>query len=216
MRQKYPRTLHHPSSPGVQSDDKVARDMSAFDDREVVITEKMDGENTTLYGDGYHARSLETSYHPSRAWVASLHGQIAYRIPDGHRVCGENLYARHSVVYDDLVSYFLVFSVWTAGNTCLSWDETEKFCAELGLSTVPVLYRGAYSPPTYSSVVKQLDPEKQEGCVMRLAEAFSFAAFDRSVVKWVRSGHVQSDVHWSKAHIVPNGLQAKKGEEMQA
>lgn len=35
----------------------------------VVITEKMDGENTTLYRDGLHARSLDSRHHPSRNWV---------------------------------------------------------------------------------------------------------------------------------------------------
>jgi len=63
---KHPRTSHLPGSPGVGSDDKQAQDLSAFDTQDVVVTEKMDGENTTLYTDGYHARSLDSGFHPSR------------------------------------------------------------------------------------------------------------------------------------------------------
>ena len=40
-RRKHPRTPHHPLSPGVGSDDKVATDLSRLG--EVVMTEKMDG-----------------------------------------------------------------------------------------------------------------------------------------------------------------------------
>jgi hypothetical protein len=42
---KYPRTYHLPWSPGVNDDDKVISDINIFRDHEVVITEKLDGEN---------------------------------------------------------------------------------------------------------------------------------------------------------------------------
>ena len=75
-----------------------------FVGQEVVVTEKLDGENTTLYRRGLHARSLDPRPHPSRDWVKRLQGQIGHLIPEGWRVCGENLYARHSLGYDDLES----------------------------------------------------------------------------------------------------------------
>ena len=60
-RIKYPRTPHFPWSPGATDDDKILQDLSVFDKQPVVITEKMDGENTTIYADGYiHARSLDS------------------------------------------------------------------------------------------------------------------------------------------------------------
>lgn len=75
MRIKYPRTLHLPWSLGRTSDDKVLSSMDHFSGREVVVTEKMDGENTTIYSDGLHARSTTSQRHPSRSWVASLDGE---------------------------------------------------------------------------------------------------------------------------------------------
>ena len=45
---KYPKTLHLPWSQGVNSDDRVMKDLSGFEGHPVVITEKMEGENTTM------------------------------------------------------------------------------------------------------------------------------------------------------------------------
>ena len=206
MRVKYPRTLHHPSSPGVQSDDKIARDLAAFEGADVVVTEKMDGENVSLYADGWHARSLDTGYHPSRDWLSAFHARIGYRIAPGWRICGEYLYAQHSVAYAALRSYFLAFSIWDDQNTCRGWDETCERLADLDAEPVPVLYRGPYAPGLVEDIAAGLDLGQREGLVMRVARAFDFSAFQRSVVKWVRPGHVQSETHWRKATVVPNGL----------
>lgn len=43
--QKYPRTYHWPTSPGVGSDDKMLRDAAPFLGIPLVITEKLDGGN---------------------------------------------------------------------------------------------------------------------------------------------------------------------------
>jgi len=42
---KYPRTYHCPWSPGLTKDDKVHPNMDYFQDKEIVVTIKMDGEN---------------------------------------------------------------------------------------------------------------------------------------------------------------------------
>lgn len=143
MRTHYPRTAHLPWSPGATSDDVRIADLSALTGREVVVTEKLDGENTTLYADGLHARSLDSAHHPSRGWVKALQGRIATRIPAGWRVCGENMFARHSIPYDRLEGYFYGFSVWD-GERCLGWDRTVVFLRGLGIPAAPVLWRGVF------------------------------------------------------------------------
>ena len=62
---KYPRTFHLPWSPGATSDDKMLDGIDHFFGCECVITEKLDGENTTIYYNGYfHARyRILTSFH---------------------------------------------------------------------------------------------------------------------------------------------------------
>lgn len=59
-RTKYPRIPHLPWSPGRLEDD-IALDSIEHLERleDVVVTEKLDGENTTLYHDYLHARSVD-------------------------------------------------------------------------------------------------------------------------------------------------------------
>ncbi len=97
-RVKYPRTPHLPGSPGRTADDRVWTSTAPFAGREVVVTEKMDGENTTIHRDGFHARTTNTgNRHPSRHIIGSVFRDVGHRIPEGDRLCGENLYARHSL-----------------------------------------------------------------------------------------------------------------------
>lgn len=69
QRYKYPRTMHLPWSPGWTKDDRVLQTTEHFVGQEVVVTEKMDGENTTLARDYTHARSVSSSNHVSRHWL---------------------------------------------------------------------------------------------------------------------------------------------------
>ncbi|MFE7425911.1 RNA ligase family protein [Streptomyces sp. NPDC057545] len=206
MRTHYPRTPHLPWSPGATSDDVRIADLSGLAGREVVVTEKLDGENTTLYADGLHARSLDSAHHPSRGWVKALQGRIGSRIPRGRRVCGENMFARHSIPYDGLESWFYGFSVWD-GERCLDWDRTVAFLRGLGIPVPPVLWRGVLDARA-EKALRALRPDtgRQEGYVVRPADGFDAADFGRLVAKWVRPGHVRTDTHWMHAAVVENGL----------
>ncbi len=203
MRTHYPRTPHLPWSPGATTDDIRLGGLSGLTGREVVVTEKLDGENTTLYPDGLHARSLDSAHHPSRTWVKGLHARIAHAIPDGWRICGENVYAQHSIGYADLESWFYAFSVWT-GEYCLDWDTTVRFTRRLGIPVPPVLWRGTFDERAIQAL--RLDLSRQEGYVVRTVAGFDRAEFADRVAKWVRPAHVQTDVHWMSAPVVANGL----------
>jgi len=211
VRFKYPRTPHLPWSPGSTSDDRILTTTAHFNGKIVVVTEKMDGENCTI-GKGYtHARSLDSPPHESRNWVRGLAGRITHELPDGWRLCGENMYARHSIPYDALPSYFLLFSVWDEHNNCLSWDETEMVAEMLGIHTVPVLYKGPWDEKKIAAVFDGLSKYSHggpaEGYVVRTAGSFPYSAFDQNIAKFVRAGHVQDGTdHWMQQKVVPNKL----------
>lgn len=206
MRTHYPRTRHLPWSPGATADDLRVTDLSGLCGREVVVTEKLDGENTTLYADGLHARSLDSAPHPSRTWVKALQARIGHAIPDGWRVCGENMFARHSIAYDELESCFYGFSVWDGQGRCLDWDRTVVFLRGLGVPVPRVLWRGVFDERALRAL--RLDPERQEGYVVRVADGFDAPEFGERVAKWVRAGHVRTDTHWMHAAVVENRLGA--------
>lgn len=207
-RIKYPRTFHLPWSAGVTSDDKVISTLDELEGHEVVITEKMDGENTSLYRDGTHARSLTSAHHPSRDWLKAWHASIAHDIPEGYRICGENLYAEHSIRYEELPSYFLGFSMWQ-GNRCLSWDETLEWFELIGITPVPTIWRGAsvlsgiFDKEVFRKAYME---EGKEGYVVRRADSFMMSEFPKKVAKYVRPNHVQTDTHWLHQEVVPNKL----------
>jgi len=211
---KYPRTYHLPFSGGATDDDKTLTTQelyaSPLAECEVVVTLKMDGEATSIYRDHCHARSLDSRHHPSRNWVKRVQGQIGYRIPEGWRVCGENCYAHHSIFYKDLPDYFLVYSIWDENNEALSWDDTVDLCEEWDLHHVPVLYEGPFDEEYLRNLADDLDPETQEGYVVRVAESFHYDDFGSCVAKYVSSEFKEmlndSDEHWMHKEVVPNQL----------
>ncbi len=203
---KYPRTYHLPFSEGVNRDDRVLEDCSIFVGKKVVVTEKMDGENCSIYKDFIHARSLDGRDHWSRSWVKNLQAQIGYELDDGWRICGENLFAKHSIGYSSLESYFYAFSIWNEFNECLSWDDTVLYCNLLNLITVPVLYRGVWDENLIKGLYSQDKREKMEGFVVRSVEKFSYFEFGKNVAKFVRKEHVGTSHHWMFNSVEKNQL----------
>lgn len=206
---KYGRTFHLPFSPGLHDDDKALKDCSQFEGKRVIITKKKDGENTSGYSDGHvHARSIDSKGGEDRAWVKKfLVEQVCFNLPEGWRICGENLWAEHSIHYDDLKSYFYGFSLWNERNVCLSWDETMEYFELLGVTPVEVVYDGIWDEALFRKMALALDTTKEEGLVVRTADSFKYSEFKSSIAKWVREGHVQTTKHWRAGRaFTPNGL----------
>jgi len=178
------------------------------------MTLKMDGENSTMMRHWYFARSLDSAHHPSRNWIKGLWGTIKYKIPEEWRICGENMYARHSIAYDNLESYFYIFSIWDEDNCSLHWDSISEIIKDYELFThtgmekipmVPVLWRGIYDEEAIRAV--PLDLEKDEGYVIRTVEEFHYNDFKTHVAKFVRKGHVaENDGHWMSKKVIKNEL----------
>lgn len=204
---KYPRTYHLPWS-NLLKDDRLMKDDKCFEGKRVVVTLKMDGENTTMYNDFIHARSLNSSSHETRKWVKGLWARISYMIDENMRICGENLYAMHSVAYTDLPSYFMVFSIWV-DNKCLSWEETQDYSKIIGLDVVPVIYDGIYDKDAIINAFKPYE-KTNEGYVVRIADEFSYGDFRRSIGKFVRPEFRQivnnSHGHWISKKVEVNGI----------
>lgn len=202
---KYGRTYHVPISPGATSDDKVMIGLDGLLVGDLVVTEKMDGENTTIHQGGSHARSPDSRYHPSRDWLKAFAAGISPQLADGERIVGENLYARHAIGYAALPSYFLGFAVIIDGQV-QSWDATLARFEELGIVAVPTLYRGPYRVGLFEDIAASLDRTRQEGFVARVAGAFAEVEMPVRMGKYVRAGHVQDEEHWMKAELITNRL----------
>ena len=85
----------------------------------------------------------------------------------------------------------------------LSWDEVKEECKRVDYSVVPTLYAADYLTPI--KVQELIEDSKEtpfgiepEGFVIRKENRFKEEDFTKSVTKYVRKGHVQTNEHWSK------------------
>ena len=201
MIDKYPRTFHLKASPCLQNDDKWHGDDNFFLDKEVVITEKMDGGCTGIHDGNVYARSTgQIARHGSFDVVKAIHAPKTYG--DERVFYGENLYGVHSIEYGELPDVFFLFGVLTDG-VWSSWDDLTAIAAEMSFKTVPCLFRGTFTSMKDLEAWMEGEIKKpstygghREGFVIRTAG--SFTDFSQNVAKYVRAGHVQTDEHWSK------------------
>ena len=208
---KYPRTYHLPYSPGATKDDKKLQGdwFKYYQGKEIVITEKLDGENIHMNQKDCYARSDGA---PTRSpWSRNiwdpqegLYWRIKTLIGSNETLFGENLYGEHSIHYDKLPSYFHLFAVSTE-SMWESWQSVKLFGAILGVKTVPELWRGiVYNEKQLEELVNRFVKEPsvygdtREGVVVRLTNSFPLDDFKNCVCKWVRPNHVQTDEHWTK------------------
>ena len=203
---KYPRTMHLPWSQGMHSDDKMLQNCDHLEGKEVVVSIKWDGENTTMYSDHIHARSIDSKNHESRNWVKGFWGGICGDIPVGWRICGENLFAKHSIEYTDLDSYFTGFSIWDDKNHRLDWDEMLEWFNLLNVVPPTELYRGIFDEKKIKALWSDSMYDTMEGYVVTTVDGFDYKDFHKYTAKFVRKNHVQTVQHWRHARIVPNKL----------
>jgi hypothetical protein len=200
---KYPRTAHFPFSPGTTSDDRIKHDWQAILSNELVITEKLDGENTCIKSDGVYARShAAPTRNPWAKNMWTLWEQVKNSLGDLD-VFGENLYGIHSIEYTELDSHFYIFAM-RDGDKWLSWDDVVVYAHLLDLPTVPVLGRGFYTEKDLETIINQAIATGSqlggecEGVVCRKAAGFENADFSDSLLKYVRHNHVKTDAHWTR------------------
>lgn len=207
MLYKYPRTPHLPFSEGCTSGDKKLKSTDHLKNMEIVVTEKMDGENTTIYKDYYHARSLDSKHQEYHSYLLSkIIPGLQYFIPDGWRVCGEYLYARHTIYYNNLKDYFLGFGIYDDKNNCLSWDETKRLFENWGVNYVKEFYCGLYNDDIVKKIAEEAILNGSEGIVLRNVNSFSYDDFGENTAKYVQANFVKTDDHWTTQKIEKNNL----------
>lgn len=216
ISQKYGRTYHFPFSPGTTSDDRINH--SYWEDilriKNIVYTEKLDGENNCLNRYGVFARSHAAP--TTSAWTSQLrqHWELLKRDLGDIELFGENLYAIHSIEYKRIESYYYIFAV-RCMDKWLSWDEVKFYAALFDFPTVPELGSDeasnlsrelikqkiigwAQEPSVFGSVDTSTGNDcTREGIVARNVGEYPVAAFAHNVFKYVREGHVKTGEHWT-------------------
>ena len=209
---KYFRTYHFQHSNTTDTNDKVLKSDSHFHGKYVIATEKCDGENFSGYNDFCHARSLDSNNHPSRNYAKTIWFERAHLLDDNMRVCCENLYAKHTIYYENLKSYLLLLSFWI-DDLCLSWSETKEYSEILNLEYPNVIYEGIYDIDLIHKAFLKYKLESKdlvEGYVVRIADSFKYSDSSKSIAKYVDTEFMERiskvQVHWNTQQIIPNKL----------
>lgn len=208
--EKYPSKFHLTFSPEVHRDDKIIRKeyLSNFVNREVVITEKIDGQNQTFKGkNGVFARShqMETQL-PWDFFVKSYYYNNIELMKEKVWYVFENVFAIHSIEYTELNSFMYMFATFfEEDNQWGSWDEVVENAKSINIPTVPVLFEGKFNSMKDIQLWMEDEINKpsllggdREGFVIRVRERINENDYDKKIAKFVRKGHVQTDEHWTK------------------
>jgi ATP-dependent RNA circularization protein (DNA/RNA ligase family) len=225
---RFPHTPHLAwLGEGRPRDDKVMAkaDVAAFLTSDVVLEEKVDGANLgfSVSPDGeLRAQNRGQFLHPPyagqfarlAAWLSTrsetIRDVLMANASGGLMLFGEWCTAKHSLAYDRLPDWFLLFDVYeTAAKVFWSSPRRDSLAQRLGLATVPRLAVGRYTLNQLKAMVSDqpshLRMGSLEGLVIRRESPME--CLQRA--KLVRADFAQGmDDHWRSRPIEWNRLGA--------
>lgn len=208
---------------GIPRDDKVLspEEAEALLAAEVVVEEKIDGANLGIsIGPEGEVRVQNRGQYlhlPMHGQFEKLHVWLKPRIDTLFDLLGGDLIlfgewcaARHSIGYEHLPNWYVVFDVYDRQSGQF-WSTTRRddLAKQLDLPVVPRLMQGRTSLPALIELVSTrnsaFSPEPLEGIVLRRERG----GFLQSRAKLVHAQFVQSITeHWSRRRIEWNHLAA--------
>ena len=219
---RFPHTPHIAwLGDGTPRDDKVLSpaEAQALLADEVVVEEKLDGANLgiSVAPDGtlriqnrgqYLAAPYTGQFDRLARWV-NTHEDVLFDALHEHLILfGEWCAARHSVAYDSLPDWFLVFDVYDrSAGRFWSTDRRDALARCLGLSMVPVLSRGRTSLARLESLVQSAESHFRRGPVEGIVVREESPEGLTARAKLVRPEFVQGiNEHWRRRAIEWNRL----------
>lgn len=214
MFRKYEKTFHvFPVTSKYNLDNTTIQRLLAG---EVIVEEKLDGANIGIIrhkkGISLQKRNslVGQSEHEQfgffHNWANYQNYEKLMAIPDNNiTIYGELLYAVHTIVYDSLPDYVLVFDVRVNGDW-LDYDERKEFCEKYNLHMVPLIARGSFT----KNQLLDLIPEKSafgpsvEGIVVKRYARNGY--FKGKIVRSEFIKTVEESDHWTEYNIRKNTL----------
>ncbi|BCQ24713.1 RNA ligase family protein [Caballeronia sp. NK8] len=206
---------------GEPRDDKVlttaeARELLASD---VVVEEKVDGANVgfSVSAEGnllaqnrghYLAAPYAGQFSRLRSWMPAHEEAFVEALGSELIAFGEWCAARHSLSYDRLPDWWLLFDIYDR-NERRFWSTVRRnqWATDLGIPTVPTLERGKLSLGCLKKMMQEsrsaFSTGPLEGVVIRCEDD----AWLRTRAKLVRADFIQHiESHWRNRALEWNGL----------
>lgn len=215
---KFPSTVHLAflGKQGVREDKCMSpQERDEFLAGEIIVEEKVDGANLGVsFDDGGNVflqnrghrltAPLDGQWRPLRRWVEQREDRLFEFAEDRYVLFGEWCYARHSVCYDALPDWFVLFDVYDRRcKRFFSVARRNVVAERLSLAHVPEVARGYFTFQQLSKMEfkSTYGSEPAEGIYLRRDEGEWLGK--RS--KLVRPAFRQSiETHWSRRGIRPN------------
>jgi RNA ligase len=208
----YPRMPYLVGDASADTDQVLpAGSVATFLDEDVVVEEKLDGANVTLWIDddestvqvagraGPGAMDRGAQLGPLRAWAAHHADQVRALLDGGWALYAEWLWRTHGVYYDDLPDYLVGIDLWHPDEGFADLGDRDRRLEAAGLARPPALYLGALkslqaleallpdpsrwsSRPAEGLVVRRLLPAGEPRLAKYIAPTFS----PRSDQAWKR------------------------------
>ena len=229
---RFPHTPHVAwLAEGEPRDDKVlsARDVAELLNGDVVVEEKLDGANLgfSLSADGgLRAQNRgQYLYAPHAGQFARLpewlllHGDklraaLTEHAPVDLMLFGEWCAARHSLNYDHLPDWFLLFDVYDRSQGRF-WSTSRRndLAATLSLATVPRLLEGRFTLPQLKDALSSQHSQFRQGALEGVVIRRESTEWCEARAKLVRPDFTQAiGEHWSKRRIEWNRRGRKQNE----
>lgn len=215
---KFPSTpyLWRPEGVDVRADKVMSgTERKEFLSHPLRAEEKVDGQNLGITADG-DALRFQTrgsfvepggrQFRGLATWVAPRSYRIARAIGSDLILFGEWCADAHSVTYESLPDWFLLFDVYQR-STSTFWCSMlrNELAADLGMVVTPLLEAGHFDE---ADILQMLGPSRlgsqpMEGVVLRLEQPEKVVAR----AKVVRPDFVQTiEKHWTEGERKPNRL----------
>lgn len=180
---------------------------------QVAVEEKMDGANVGIirHKKGFHLQKrgslVGQSEHEQfgffHNWANVQHYTKIMNVPPGFLIYGELLYAVHSIYYDKLPDYVLIFDVMEDGEF-LSYNDRIEFCKKYEFHSVPLIDYGHHTKETVMKLVPKESAygEMAEGIVVK---RYAKNGYTRGkIVKPEFQKILEESEHWTEYHIRRN------------
>lgn len=222
---RFPHTPHLAwLGTGEPRDDKVlsASEAGILLAGDVVVEEKIDGANLgfSLSPDGrlraqnrgqYLAEPFDGQFARLAPWLALHSDDLTSALGGGDLILfGEWCAARHSLDYDRLPDWFMVFDVYDRGwHGFWSSARRNAMAQRLGLSHVPQVAAGRFTRPQLENVLAKRSSCYRDGPMEGLVIRCEPAQWCEARAKLVRADFTQAMAeHWLRRAIEWNRIQS--------
>ena len=226
---RFPHTPHIDwLGEGMPRDDKVLNDaeVASILAHPLRVEEKLDGanlgisirDNGELRGQNRGQYLLEPyagQFSRLTSWLAQNRYALSDNLTSNEIVFGEWCAARHSLDYDNLPDWFVVFDVYDRTEQKFwSCERRNALAAQLGLAVVPTLYQGHTTLDELKTLLSSASSQYREGTPEGVVMRHDSELWCEARAKLVRADFAQSiEEHWRSRAIEWNDVRVQTAED---